>query len=163
MDAIRRLLSTDASVSTFVLRLTLGIVFLPHGAQMTFGWFGGDGFHRSLAGLNSELPYAVALLVILAESLGSLGLIFGFFTRLAALGILCVMIGAIALVHARAGFFMNWTDVPGKHEGFEYHLLASGIAFALLVRGGGAFSFDRWFSRQFPSNRFERINITQPF
>jgi putative oxidoreductase len=163
MDTLRRLLFTDESISTFVLRLTLGIVFFPHGAQMTVGWFGGLGFQMSLAGLNSELPQAISLLVILAESLGSICLIFGFLTRLASLGIFCVMIGAIALVHARAGFFMNWMDVAGKHEGFEYHLLALGIAFSLIVRGGGTLSIDRWLSRQISSNRFERINITQPF
>ncbi len=163
MNALRRLLFTDNSISSFILRLTLGIVFFPHGAQMTMGWFGGLGFQTSLAGLNSELPLVISLLAIMAESVGSICLILGFLTRLASLGIFCVMIGAIALVHARAGFFMNWMDVPGKHEGFEYHLLAIGIAFALMVRGGGVFSLDRWTSRQIPSNRFERINITQPF
>ena len=160
MNAFRRLISTDGSVSTLILRLALGIVFFPHGAQMTLGWFGGTGFHMSLAGMSSELPLVVAFLVIMAESLGSLGLIFGFLTRIASLGIFCVMVGAIALVHGRAGFFMNWLDTPGKHEGFEYHLLAVGIALALILRGGGALSLDRWLSRTFVSQTFEHIKIS---
>jgi putative oxidoreductase len=161
MNVFRRLISTDGSASTFILRLALGIVFFPHGAQKTLGWFGGTGFHMSLAGMSSELPLIVAFLVIMAESLGSLGLIVGFLSRIAALGIFCVMVGAIALLHWQSGFFMNWMDTPGKHEGFEYHLLAIGIALALLIRGGGAFSIDGWLFRKTAWDEFERINITQ--
>ena len=160
MTAFRRLLSTDGSISTLILRLALGIVFFPHGAQKTLGWFGGTGFHMSLAGMSSELPLVVAFLVIMAEFLGSLGLIFGFLTRIASFGIFCVMVGAIALVHGHAGFFMNWMETPGKHEGFEYHLLAVGIALALMLRGGGALSLDRWLSGKFVTEQFEHIKIS---
>jgi putative oxidoreductase len=52
------------------------------------------------------------------------------------------MLGAIFTVHEQYGFFMNWTGKQAG-EGFEFHLLAIGIAVALLVRGGGAFSIDR--------------------
>jgi putative oxidoreductase len=49
---------------------------------------------------------------------------------------------AILTVHAANGFFMNWGGgQPG--EGFEYHLLAIGIAIALMIAGGGKFSVDR--------------------
>jgi putative oxidoreductase len=40
------------------------------------------------------------------------------------------------------GFFMNWAGTQ-RGEGFEYHLLALGLAIALLIKGGGAFSVDR--------------------
>ncbi len=63
-------------------------------------------------------------------------------TRLAAAGIGAVMLGAIATVHAEHGFFMNWFGNQ-KGEGFEYHLLALAMAFALIVRGGGKASIDR--------------------
>ena len=160
MNAFRRLIFTDGTVSTLILRLALGIVFFPHGAQKTLGWFGGTGFHMSLAGMSSELPLVIAFLVIMAESFGSLGLIFGFLTRIGAFGVFCVMLGAIALVHGQSGFFMNWMDTPGKHEGFEYHLLAIGIALALMLHGGGAFSIDHWLSRKLETEQFERIKIT---
>jgi putative oxidoreductase len=53
------------------------------------------------------------------------------------------MIGAIVLVHWQFGFFMNWSGQQGG-EGFEFHLLAVGIALALMIKGGGAASVDRY-------------------
>ena len=58
-----------------------------------------------------------------------------------ASGIIGVMLGAMATVHLKIGFFMNWNGNQ-KGEGFEYHLLALVIALALLIRGGGAYSVD---------------------
>jgi putative oxidoreductase len=92
------------------------------------------------------IPYVLALLVIAAEFLGALGLIFGLLTRVAAFGVFSVMVGAIYLVHGKFGFFMNWAGKnPG--EGYEFHLLAIAIAFALMIKGGGALSVDRLISR----------------
>jgi putative oxidoreductase len=139
----RKLIATTNDVLPLILRLTLGIVFFPHGAQKALGWFGGGGFSATVQGMTGMgLPKILVILVITAEFLGSLGLIFGFLTRLSALGIISVMLGAILTVHAQHGFFMNWTGTQGG-EGFEYHLLAIGIAVALLIRGGGALSIDR--------------------
>lgn len=59
--------------------------------------------------------------MVAAEFLGSIGLAFGLLTRLAAFGILCVMVGAIVTTHAPHGFFMNWFNTQ-KGEGYEYHL-----------------------------------------
>lgn len=93
------------------------------------------------------IPYLVALLVVLAEFLGSIGLIVGALTRIAALGIGSVMLGAILLVHWPNGFFMNWGDNQAG-EGFEYHLLALGLALLLFLRGAGALSIDRIITRR---------------
>jgi len=139
----QKLIKTDNDVSSFILRVLLGIVFLPHGAQKTLGLFDGRGFQASMEGFTSMgMPWMIALLVILAESLGALGLIFGCLTRIAALGIAAVMTGAILMVHGKHGFFMNWFGGQ-QGEGFEYHLLAIAIALALLVRGAGRWSIDR--------------------
>ncbi|MBI4455786.1 MAG: DoxX family protein [Acidobacteria bacterium] len=73
---------------------------------------------------------------------GALGLIVGLLSRVAALGIGCVMLVAIFAVHLSNGFFMNWTGAQ-QGEGFEYHLLALAIVIALLIKGGGAWSLDR--------------------
>ncbi len=89
------------------------------------------------------IPSIFAFLAIAAEFFGGLGLIFGAFTRVAAFGIASVMAVAVMMVHAQFGFFMNWAGTQ-KGEGFEYHLLALAIAVALIVRGAGAFSVDRW-------------------
>ncbi len=139
MNALFR---TPDSASLMIVRLALGIVMLPHGLQKTVGLFGGGGFSGTMGFFTSQgMPAALAFLVILAESAGSLGLIVGFLTRIAALGIGCVMVGAIFMVHLPNGFFMNWFGKQAG-EGFEYHLLAIGMALAVLVGGGGRASID---------------------
>jgi putative oxidoreductase len=140
---LRKMIATNNDIIPIILRLTLGAVMFPHGAQKVLGWFGGGGFKATLEGMTGMgLPAAIVVMVMIAEFLGSLGLIFGFLTRLSALGVISVMLGAIFTVHQQYGFFMNWMGKQAG-EGFEYHLLAIGIAVALLVRGSGAFSIDR--------------------
>ncbi len=139
----RRLMSTDDSKATALLRVALGIVFFAHGSQKVFGWFDGPGFNGALAYFASlHVPTVFALIAIAAEFLGSLGLIFGLLSRVAALGIAGIMIVAVALVHIHFGFFMNW---HGKQagEGIEYHLLVLTMTIFLMIRGGGALSLDR--------------------
>jgi len=141
---IKKLFDTDDHLSGTILRLLLGLVFLPHGLQKLLGWFGGAGFDASLKWLSSShsLPIIIAVLPIIAESIGALALISGFFTRIAAFGIAVDMIVAVCLVHLKNGFFMNWGGKqPG--EGFEYHILAVAIALALMIMGGGRWSVDK--------------------
>ena len=139
---LKKMFATTDDVVPLVLRLTLGLVMFPHGAQKLLGWFGGHGFGATMQAMTSQgLPAVLVFLVIMAESFGALGLICGFLTRFSAFGIGLVMLGAIATVHAKVGFFMNWMGQQ-QGEGFEYHLLVIGIALALLIRGGGAASVD---------------------
>ena len=143
---IRKLMSTDNSTATAILRIVLGIVFFAHGSQKVFGWFDGFGFNGALAYFASlHVPTVFALVAIAAEFLGSLGLIFGLFTRLAALGIAGIMIVAVALVHFHFGFFMNWHGEQAG-EGIEYHLLVLAITAFLVIRGAGTLSLDRRFA-----------------
>jgi putative oxidoreductase len=144
-----RLFSTDDSTTRLAQRLVLAAVMFPHGAQKLIGWFGGHGFSGTMAFLTGKvgLPAPVAFLVIVAESLGALALALGFLSRLTALGIAAVMIGAIALVHARVGFFMNWAGTQ-QGEGLEYHLLALALAIPIVVLGGGRLSVDGWLARR---------------
>jgi len=137
-----RFLRTDNDVAATLMRLALGVVFFAHGAQKVLGWFGGYGASATLQGFaKMGMPPVLTVLIMAAELGGGLLLIVGFLTRLAALGIGCVMLGAIVLIHAKVGFFMNWGGSQ-KGEGFEYHLLALGLAIALLIKGGGALSVD---------------------
>jgi putative oxidoreductase len=140
----RKLLATSNEWTLTVLRLVTGVVFFMHGAQKMLGWFGGYGFSGTMGFFTNmmHIPAPLALLAILAEFLGGLGLIVGALTRIAAFGIATNMVVATLLVHSQNGFFMNWTGQQ-KGEGFEYHLLAIAIAIVLMVRGGGAFSVDR--------------------
>jgi Predicted membrane protein len=143
MKALNSLFKTDNDVSTLLLRLVLGAVFFPHGAQMVLGWFGGYGLSDTIGFFTGTLhiPAPFAFLAIAAQFAGAIGLILGLFTRLAALGIAANMLVAVAMVHAQYGWFMNWFGNQ-KGEGFEYHLLAIGIALVLVVRGGGKWAAD---------------------
>jgi putative oxidoreductase len=83
-----------------------------------------------------------AFLAICAEFLGSIGLLLGLLGRVAAFGIACNMVVAIAMVHWHFGLFANWYGTQ-KGEGYEYHLLAIAIALAIMIKGSGALSIDR--------------------
>src|SRR5271163_413327 len=121
---IRKLYSTDDSTTRAILRLVLGVVFFAHGAQKMLGWFGGNGFSGTMGFFTGamHIPAPLAFLAIAAEFFGGIGLILGFLTRVAAFGITMNMLVAIATVHSKFGFFMNWSGTQ-KGEGFEYHLL----------------------------------------
>lgn len=144
MNPIQRLLSTKCSIAALVARLTLGLVMFPHGTQKALGWFGGYGFTGTMGYFTGSLhiPAALAFLAIMAEFLGSLGLIVGLFSRVAAFGIAVNMVVAILMAHSANGFFMNWFGTQ-KGEGYEYHLLALGLALVVILRGGGAASLDQ--------------------
>ena len=141
---LKKLLETPDDPAALALRVGLGVVFFPHGAQKALGWFGGHGFSGTMQFFtqNMHIPALFALLAIAAEFLGSLGLITGFLTRVSAFGIGCVMVVAVLMVHIPNGFFMNWSGNQAG-EGFEFHLLAITIAVALMIRGGGKWSVDR--------------------
>ncbi len=138
-----KLLRTQSDHAVLVLRLVLGVVMFPHGAQKVLGWYGGYGFSGTMGFFTAQMgiPTVFAFLAIMAEFLGSLGLITGLLTRVAAFGIFCNMLVAAVMVHAANGFFMNWFGSQ-KGEGVEYHVLAIAIAVALMMRGGGALSVD---------------------
>ena len=139
---LKKLMQTDDDTGMLIVRLALGIVMFPHGAQKLLGWFGGGGYVATMEGMSKMLPAAIVFLVIFCEFFGALSLITGLLGRLGALGILCVMVGAVLTVHLPNGFFMNWGGNQ-KGEGFEYHILAIGIALAVLIKGSGRFSIDR--------------------
>jgi len=146
---VRAFFDTKQETTQLILRLMLGIVFLPHGAQKLLGWFGGNGFSGTMEFFTGSMgiPAVLAFLVIMTESFGSLALITGFFTRLAAFGVSCIMVVATYLIHWQNGFFMNWFGKQAG-EGFEYHILAVAICLALMIKGGGRWSVDGWIARR---------------
>src|SRR6476469_8925098 len=88
---------------TFLLRLSLGLVILPHGMQKLLGWYGGFGFKGTMGYFTQTLhiPYLFGFLAIIAEFFGSLGLIFGFLTRPAAFGVGFTMLVAAYMGHRK--------------------------------------------------------------
>lgn len=149
MKALQLLTRTNDNLAPTVARLTLGLVMFPHGAQKALGWFGGYGFKGTMDFFTGtmHIPAAFAFLAIAAEFAGSIALIAGLFSRVAAFGIAAVMAVAIATVHLGNGFFMNWYGNQ-KGEGYEYHLLALGLALIVIIHGGGKASLDTLIARR---------------
>lgn len=146
---MKSLLKTTNSYLPTIARLTLGLVMFPHGAQKVLGWFGGYGFSGTMNFFTGQMhiPALFAFLAIAAEFAGSLGLITGFLSRIAAFGIAMNMIVAVVMAHGANGFFMNWFGNQ-KGEGFEYHILAIGLALIVVIYGAGKLSIDESLSRQ---------------
>jgi len=145
----KALLRTDNNKGSIFLRLALGIVMFPHGAQKVLGWFEGPGYAKTIELFTAKmhLPALAVIALMITEFIGTLCLIGGFLTRVFALAIGFAMAVCAYGNHLQNGFFMNWFGTQ-KGEGFEFHILVVGIALALAVKGGGAFSVDRMISRK---------------
>jgi putative oxidoreductase len=121
-------------LSLLVVRVIVGVVFAAHGAQKLFGVWGGQGLAKTVEMMGSPLGY----LVTVGEFFGGLGLIAGFLTRFSAASLIVIMIGAIAIVHGKNGFFQS-------ANGFEYNLALIGLLVPVLLCGPGRFSIGRLF------------------
>jgi putative oxidoreductase len=144
----RRLLHTTDQPGPALARLTLALVFFPHGAQHVLGWFGGYGFAGTLQWMTGTLgfPAPLAALALVTELIAPVALLTGTGGRVAAVGIVGLMLGALT-THVANGFFMNWFGrLPAGQEGFEYHILAIALAGTVALQGGGAWSVDWWLS-----------------
>jgi putative oxidoreductase len=146
---MKTLFATDDAWSGLILRLTLGLVMFPHGAQKLLGWYNGFGFSGTMNFFTEtmHLPWVIAFLIVIGEFFGSLGLLVGFLTRFTAASIGVIMLGAISLVHWPHGFFMNWSGKQAG-EGYEYHLLVLGISLTLVIIGAGRWSVDGLISKR---------------
>ena len=145
---IRKVFETGEDVHLFVLRVVLGAIFFAHGLQKTFGWFGGPGYTGMMQWFAQQhIPAPLAGLAIMAELLGGLALMFGSFTRIAALAIVVNMVVATLTVGLPNGLFMNWFSSQ-KGEGIEFYLLVIVIGVTLILHGSGMWSVDRNLARQ---------------
>jgi putative oxidoreductase len=148
---LNKLISTKADAGALAARVMLGTIMIPHGFQHALGLFGGYGFSGTLGWMTKTLgfPAPLAAIAIATELVAPFALLFGLGGRLASLGIIGIMAGAIS-THAPNGFFMNWFgSLPAGTEGFEYHLLAIGLASVVTLNGSGALSVDRRFANRF--------------
>ncbi len=132
---------SPGNVGPLILRLSLAVIFFYHGTQKAFGWFGGAGWQGTIdswtATTSIGMPLLLASSVIVLELAVCLALFFGLFTRLAGLGVVAIMTGALVILSRNAVVF---TD-------FEVPLLVWAMGFAILCLGGGALSLDRAISR----------------
>jgi putative oxidoreductase len=147
---IDRVIDTTDDLGAAVARIALAGVIFPHGAQHALGWFGGYGFSGTHAWMTKTLgfPAPLAALAIATELLAPFALLLGIGGRLAALGVVGIMLGAIS-THVPNGFFMNWFGaLESGREGFEYHLLVVALCAVVVVTGSGRFSLDRSLARR---------------
>jgi putative oxidoreductase len=124
-----------------VLRVVIGALFIGHGTQKLFGWYGGHGVEGT-GGFMETLGYRpgkrFAVLGGIAEAGGGLLLLLGLFTPLAAAAIIGMMINAIFAVHVENG---PWA----QNNGYEYPLVLAVAAAALALADGGSASIDKIF------------------
>ena len=139
-----RLFNTDNSWAMVILRIVLGLVVFPHGAQKLLGWFGGYGFKGTMNYFTETvgLPWILGFIVIMLEFFGALALIAGAATRIIAALYIVIATGIIYTSSFQHGFFMNWFGNQAG-EGYEYFLLWLAMAFSLVLSGGGKYSVDK--------------------
>lgn len=144
-----KIFNTNDDWTGFVIRLTLGLILFPHGAQKMFGWFGGPGFSKEVEHLTEymHLPWIISVMVILTEFWGSVSLIMGLASRLWSVAFGVLFVNIIFIAHLENGFFMNWFETQ-KGEGYEYHLLVIGLCIALGLNGSGKYSADQLISKK---------------
>jgi putative oxidoreductase len=132
-----------------VLRVVVGVIFIVHGS-MKVADIGGttSGFQS----MGIPAPEVSVYLAILGELAGGMGLALGLLTPAAALGPLCVMIMAIAYVHAGHGLLAN-------KGGWEYPLTLLLVSLVFVARGGGAYSLDAVITRARAHHRHEPIGV----
>lgn len=144
-----RIFNTSESFAPLAIRIMLGIVIFPHGAQKLFGWFGGYGFSGTMEFFTNTmgLPWLIGFLIILIESIGAIALIAGLATRIMAIFYSILALGIVFTSHIQYGFFMNWFGNQ-QGEGYEYFILWIGMALSLIITGAGKYSMDRKLSQR---------------
>lgn len=129
---------TNVDIGLLLLRLALGAIFIVHGGQKAFGWFGGpgpDGVIEMVSGMGFQPPALWGWILIVAEFGGGIGMVLGFLTPLWALGITITMLVAIWRVHGANGFLLS-------NQGYEYNLALTAMALCLMFAGPGRASID---------------------
>jgi len=121
-----------STIAPLILRLCLAAVFIYHGMDLV-GKSGGTAW-------NPNLPVWQQVLVAWGQLLGGIAMLLGVLTRLAAIGLIVIMAGAIALVHWPYGFSLGNPDGPG----YEYNVVLIGVCLVLFLTGGGHLAADRW-------------------
>ena len=133
-----RVFGSEAGWGPTVLRIPAGIIFMAHGAQKLFGWFGGggpEGTAEAFASMGLTPGYLMALLAGSAEFFGGLALVLGLLVRPAGAVLAVTMVVAIFAAHAGKGLFV-------MNGGWEYALTLLAVSASLVLTGAGRASLD---------------------
>lgn len=145
VQLIKKVLGTNEGYGDLAVRIPFGIIFMAHGAQKLFAWFGGYGLQGTgqwMASIGLEPGYLMALLAGSAEFFGGLFILLGLLTRPAALVLALTMVVAIVTVHLPNGLFMS-------NNGYEFGLALLAGSVYLLISGAGSLSADKALGNQF--------------
>lgn len=141
---LKKLMSTNAGFAPLALRIPIGIIYMAHGSQKLFGWFGGyglDGTGQWMASIGIEPGVLMAFLAGSGEFFGGLLLLIGLLTRPAAFVTAFAMIVAILSVHIGNGLFI-------ANNGYEFGLALLAASVSLLISGAGKASLDSSISQK---------------
>jgi putative oxidoreductase len=136
--SIKKLIKTESGYSTLALRIPIGIIFMAHGAQKLFGWFGGYGLEGTggwMESIGLAPGFIMALMAGSAEFFGGLFILLGLLTRPAALALSFTMVVAIFSVHFTNGLFMS-------NNGYEFGLVLLAVCVSLAFSGAGKLAVD---------------------
>ncbi|AFH61542.1 DoxX family protein [Paenibacillus caseinilyticus] len=126
------------ALGLLLVRLVVGLLFVGHGAQKLFGWFGGYGPKGTggwMESIGMKPGVLMAVLAGLMELIGGALFAAGLLTPLAAVLITLTMLGAIVKVHAQNGLWVT-------ANGYEYPLVLIAVVIGVALTGAGAYSLD---------------------
>lgn len=135
---LAKLTTSNAGYSALALRIPIGIIFMAHGAQKLFGWFGGYGLEGTggwMESIGLAPGFIMALLAGSAEFFGGLFILLGLLTRPAAIALSFTMVVAIFSVHFANGLFMS-------NNGYEFGLALLAASVSLAFSGSGKLALD---------------------
>ena len=135
---LKRLLLTKPGIDTLPIRLGIGVIFIAHGAQKLFGWFGGYGLEGTGQWMDSiglGPGFLMALLAGSSEFFGGLLILIGLAVRPTAAVLAFTMLVAIFSVHFSNGLFLS-------NNGYEFGLALLAASVSLAISGAGSLSVD---------------------
>ncbi|AIW21531.1 DoxX family protein [Vibrio coralliilyticus] len=141
---LKTLTESKAGYSALVLRIPVGIIFMAHGAQKLFGWFGGYGLEGTgqwMASIGLGPGVLMAFLAGSAEFFGGLFILLGLLTRPASIALAFTMLVAIFSVHFENGLFMS-------NNGYEFGLALMAASVSLALSGSGKTAVDQFIAKK---------------
>ncbi|ARC93491.1 oxidoreductase [Vibrio coralliilyticus] len=142
---LKTLTESKAGYSALALRIPVGIIFMAHGAQKLFGWFGGYGLEGTgqwMASIGLGPGILMAFLAGSAEFFGGLFILLGLLTRPASIALAFTMLIAIFSVHFENGLFMS-------NNGYEFGLALMAASVSLALSGSGKAAVDQFIAKKF--------------
>lgn len=125
-------------IGRLLLRLVVGALFIGHGTQKLFGWFGGHGLDATsqmFEGMGMRPGRRNAIAAGAAEAGGGAAIALGLATPLGAASLISVMLTAINRVHFKNGPWIT-------NGGYEYNIVLIAAALAITELGPGPLSID---------------------